>query len=444
MKQPDPSYRRPSAPGSRTIVKFNARFGLVVLFLSSMLAGVAGATTAQASPTRSFNPQVLGLYEAYEAQLKVLRKGGWPTLSTERSLGEGDQDAQVISLRERLQISGDLPRIVSALASEPTIFDAPLTAAVMAFQDRHGLQADGVVGARTRAVLNVTAVERLRQLAINIQRWDALPADFNETFLLVNLPEFQLQLYQAGAVDLAMRVVIGKKSNPTPQLVQKLEQFVLNPTWFVPKKIGARELLPKVQANPDYLGQQRFDVYNGKQRLDPASISWDSLSPRGFAYSFRQRPGPGNSLGRVKFVLPNSRNIYLHDTPHKSLFAEHYRAYSHGCVRLEQPLELARALLSMQPDWSQSNVERQLRSQRTVYMQLEQPLPVFLSYLTAKVENGKVRFFEDLYGHDRKPLQQAVLPSEVVATLAQLRGYRRALRSAAQSDALLAMSSVKP
>ncbi|MGI9326398.1 MAG: L,D-transpeptidase family protein [Pseudomonadales bacterium] len=415
----------------------------MALFLSIFLASVTRATTPEAPTARSFNPQVLGLYEAYEAQLKILRKGGWPSLRTERSLREGDQDAQVASLRERLRISGDLPTPTLGPASQPTLFDVPLTAAVMAFQARHGLEVDGVVGARTRAALNVTAVERLRQLAINIQRWDALPADFNETFMLVNLPEFELQLYQAGEVDLAMRVVIGKKSNPTPQLVQQLEKFVLNPTWFVPKKIGARELLPKVQANPDYLGQQRFDVYNGKQRLDPASISWDSLSPRGFEYSFRQRPGPGNSLGRVKFMLPNSRNIYLHDTPHKGLFAQHYRAYSHGCVRLEQPLELARALLSMQPDWTQSSVERQLQSQRTVYMQLAEPLPVFLSYLTAKVENSKVSYFEDLYGHDRKPLQQAVLPSEVVATLAQLRGYHRALRSAAAGDALVAVSSIE-
>lgn len=438
MKQPD------IAIGGRAGL---FRCGLMVLMglfsaPASVHAGTAPALTptltVRAGPQHSFNPQVLALYQAYEQQLNVVRKGGWPLLGEQPVLKQGLQSAAIPILRERLRISGDLE---PGAAPQPDVFDAALHAAVEHFQRRHHLQADGIVGPGTRRALNVPAVTRLRQLAWNVARWNALRSDFNDPFVLVNLPEYTLHLFDGGASTLDMRVVIGKRSNPTPQLVQQMEKFVLNPTWFVPKGIGARELLPKVQEDQAYLQQQNFEVFDGRTRLDPSVIPWETLSSSGFEYSFRQRPGPTNSLGRVKFVLPNSQSIFLHDTPHKGLFDKPQRAFSHGCVRLEAPLELAQAVLELQDRWSSERVTRQLRSERTVHLELERPIPVYLAYLTAKVEDGRVFYFEDVYGHDKAALQQPVLPSSLVATLSQLRNTRR---SPQRSRPVLEVPVVEP
>ncbi|MFK7914988.1 MAG: murein L,D-transpeptidase [Pseudomonadales bacterium] len=441
MKQPDPTIKR----------RWQRACTSLSLVLCSLLSPVAHAvdgvptlsptitvqTPLAAQKARAFNPQVLALFDAYQRQLDIVRRGGWPLLGKQPTLKQGMLSAAMPTLRQRLLVSGDLADDDSA---DPELFDSALSAAVSEFQRRHGLNPDGVVGPGTRRALNVTAAVRLRQLALNIARWDALRTDFDSAFVLVNMPEYALQLFDQGDVALDMRVVIGKRSNPTPQLVQEMRKLVLNPTWFVPKKIGARELLPKVQRDQDYLQQQNLDVFAGRTRIDPATIDWQTLTSGGFDYRFRQRPGPGNSLGKVKFILPNSRSIYLHDTPHKALFAREQRAFSHGCVRLEQPLELARAVLGLQQRWSPERAARQLRSERTVHLQLDEPIPVYLAYLTAKVEDGQIMYFDDVYGHDEQPLQQSVLPSELVATLSELRSFKRARQSALGTQVLAAIA----
>ena len=415
-----------------------APLGAVARSVPELAPEVTVQTAVAAPEPRAFNPQVVALFDAYQRQLDIVRSGGWPLLGEQPTLKQGMLSAAIPTLRQRLYISGDLADSSSA---QPDLFDSALAAAVAAFQRRHGLEPDGVVGRGTRRALNVPAAVRLRQLAINISRWDALRSDFDGAFVLVNMPEYALDLFDQGEVSLNMRVVIGKRSNPTPQLIQEMRKLVLNPTWFVPKKIGARELLPKVQQDAGYLQRQNLDVFAGRTRVDPASIDWQTLSSSGFDYRFRQRPGPGNSLGKVKFILPNSRSIYLHDTPHKALFDRQQRAFSHGCVRVEQPLKLAQAILALQQRCSPERAQRQLRSERTVHLQLDEPIPVYLAYLTAKVEDGQVMYFDDIYGHDQEPLQQRVLPSELVATLSELRSLKRTQQPVLATRALAAVAA---
>lgn len=410
---------------------FNAKLRTVCRSLLTVLLALCLPASAGAS---AFEAQVLALYDAYEAQLARVRQGGWTQVPDTQTLRPGDEHPAVYALRRRLAASGDAPE-----ATDELRYDEDLAAAVQGFQRRHGLAADGVVGPATFTALNVSAATRLRQLALNLQRWQAVPIAEAPAMVLVNIPEFQARLYRHGEEALSLRAVVGARRSPTPDLAEPLSRIVLNPNWYVPPKIGRRELLPKVVADPGYLARNNYRAFAGATPLPASAFANPELLPDPKALRFRQGPGPGNALGQVKFVLPNERGIYLHDTASRQLFDRSARAFSHGCVRLENPLALVRTLLENESGWSPEQVTRQLQSRKTIHLELATELPVYVQYLTAKVIDGQVFYFDDIYGRDREQLAAGSFDRQWVTLLAALRQHQRAAEAgdllAANDDA---------
>jgi murein L,D-transpeptidase YcbB/YkuD len=310
--------------------------------------------------------EALGRYRA------IGREGGWPVIAEGETLRLGDRGPRVIALQQRLATTGDL-----SASSASDEFDEPLEAAVRSFQSRHGLAPDGAVGAQTRAALNVPVAKRIEQLEINLERWRWLEADLGRRYVLVNIAGFHAGLYDDDRLTLGMRAIVGKPYRRTPIFSDEIRYLVFNPYWNIPSSIARNEIRPKGRA---WMGRHGIEVLRGGR--------------------LRQRPGPGNPLGRVKFMFPNRFNVYLHDTSAPQLFEQTSRSFSHGCIRLQKPFELAAALLRAQ-GWSSADVDGAVASGRTQTVRIEQRVPVHILYWTAWVdESGMLHFRRDLYGRD--------------------------------------------
>jgi murein L,D-transpeptidase YcbB/YkuD len=236
-----------------------------------------------------------------------------------------------------------------------------------------------------------------------MERWRWIPKDFGQDFLMVNIPEYTLRVYEKGKQAMKMKVIVGKTMNSTPIFSDKLEYVVLAPYWNVPFNIVKEEYAEKFANDPSLVEQLNMEVVDAKENpIDPASVDWMSLDESSFKYILRKRPGPKNDLGNVKFIFPNKNNVYLHDTPHDELFSQEKRGFSHGCVRVEKPIELAEYLLRKIPGWNRSQIMSTIAQNEEKFISLKQKLPVYLVYFTAWADNaGNVHFREDIYGHDR-------------------------------------------
>lgn len=264
--------------------------------------------------------------------------------------------------------------------------ETPLESGLRSFQLRHGLEPTGKLDKATRVALAVPVAERARVLELNLERWRWLPASIGERYLMVNIPDFGLQVVERDRPVLAMKVVVGKTASQTPVMSDTMTTLVLNPYWNVPEGIAANEIWPEQDKDPSYLQRHNMEV-----------VTQDGAS------RIRQRPGPGNALGDYKFVFPNPLNIYLHDTPADKLFQRTERDFSHGCVRVERPAELAEYVLRGNARWPPERVQDTLAAGREVHVPLEQPLPVYIVYFTAWVDgDGRVQFRDDVYGQDDK------------------------------------------
>jgi L,D-transpeptidase YcbB len=343
------------------------------------------------------------LRKALGAYRLMADQGGWPVLPGGPNLRRGDSGSQVAALRLRLGYTGELDEA----ATQGDKFDDALLAAVLAFQRRHGLDPDGVVGPKTLAALNVPAAERVRQIELNLERWRWMPEDLGRRHLLVNNAAFQLVLLEDDEEILTMRVVVGTPYRRTPDFSGLITYLVLNPYWEIPPSITVQDILPEIQRDPAYLEQLGIKVIQGwgaeARIVDPASINWQRLRPvaESFPYRLRQDPGPVNALGRIKFMFPNVHNVYLHDTPARALFNRVTRTFSSGCIRLEKPLELAALLLPGTPLETVEGLEEALREGITQTIYLPEPIPVHLVYRTAWAEpKGSVQFRNDIYGRD--------------------------------------------
>lgn len=316
-----------------------------------------------------------------------------------------EQETAVRAVCDRLIVTRDLPESSDcgfALDAAPS-YGPVLEAAVRRFQTRHGLVVDGIVGPNTIRAMNVPVDERTAQLAVNMNRWRALPDDLGRRHVLVNAAGFWLRARATGRPDLTMRVVAGEPETPTPMMSDEISYLEFRPYWNVPRSITVNELLPQIARDPSYLRRNHFEVVDGWSEsapvVSPSTIDWRAARHE-FPYRLRQRPGPWNSLGLVKFMFPNEYNVYLHDTPATHRFDARRRAFSHGCVRVEDPVALAEFLLEDDASWTRDAIVAAMNGYQRQVVSLPEPVPVHLTYFTAWTENGTVHFRSDLYGHD--------------------------------------------
>ncbi|MDH3989726.1 MAG: L,D-transpeptidase family protein [Gammaproteobacteria bacterium] len=344
------------------------------------------------------------VYEEFKAGLaryrEIAASGGWPIIPEGPTLRPGATDDRLPILARRLAITGDLESRDSF--DDLTVYDEFLLEGVKSFQARHGIDVDGIIGPASLRMLNVSAEMRVKTLEINLERARWVLDDIEDDFILVNIAGFEAYLVQDKEVVWQTKVQVGSQFHQSPVFRDEMKYLVLNPTWTVPYSIATKEMLPQIKSDPDYFAKRDFDLKdrNGKF-IDPNSVDWSQVSARNFGYWLVQRPGPGNALGRVKFMFPNDHAVYLHDTPSKYLFNRAERAFSHGCIRVENPFDFAEQLLG-KDGWTQEKFQDALDSEETQTVMLSTPLPVLLLYWTAVVrKDGTVVFYNDVYERDR-------------------------------------------
>jgi len=370
----------------------------LVQWLSGLVdGGDPQSALDEVTPKQSGYQRLIAALAAYR---RIVDNGGWETIDEGPTLETGAEGPRVEQLRRRLAVSG----YPTSPASRPDEFDAELEAALRRFQERHGLVPDGRVGPETLEALNVPATDRVRQIELNLERWRWLPLDLGSRYVVVNIPAFQLRVQQDDATVMSSKVVVGKAYHETPVFSGQLRYMVLNPYWQIPDSIAVREELPTIRKDPGYLDKEKIRVLRNwgveEEEVDPRTVNWSALGPGRFPYRLRQDPGPQNALGRIKFMFPNAFNVYLHDTPAKGLFAQNRRDFSHGCIRVENPLDLAEYLMTG-TKWSRQALEAEIESGRQTVVPLPQLVPIYIEYWTAWAEpDGRVQFRRDLYGRD--------------------------------------------
>jgi len=335
---------------------------------------------------------------------EIAAAGGWPTVAKGKLLKKGDEDNRINDLRKRFVVTGFLHPEESDLGG---LFDEALEQAVFRFQRPHGLKADGVVGPATLKALNIPAEARARQIEINMERMRWTLRNLGQQYIIVNIADFALGVVDNGRTVLSMNVVAGKPFWHTPVFSGKVKYMVLNPSWNIPRSIAVADILPKIQKDAEYLVRQNIKVIRGwgadSEEIDPETIDWNTVNDNNFNVRLRQEPGPLNPLGRIKFVFPNRFGVYLHDTPSKGLFARHIRIFSHGCIRLEKPIDLAAYLLRDDPYWTREKILAAIETGKEQVVRLPKYIDVHILYLTAWVdEDGSLQFRDDIYGRDER------------------------------------------
>ncbi len=351
------------------------------LFLSILFTSVAYSQESKDEQYRLLKSSV----ENYQ---KIKARNEWPeiTLQSKTVLKLNDKSDVLPAIKKRLKLLGDLRRFRA-----DNVFTLGLEEAVKQFQLRHGLEDDGSIGPAFMKSLNMPLEKRIEQMMANMDRIMADTVEMKGTRIIANIPEYKLYVMEDNREVLTMDIVVGKTSNPTVVFSDTLESIVFSPYWNVPASIVKNEILPAMNRNSNYLQKNDMEI-TGKV---------DGLP------KIRQKPGPQNSLGSVKFLFPNKYDIYFHDTPAKSLFDKRKRAFSHGCIRLSQPYELAQFLLKDQPEWPETEIIRAMDSGSEKWVKLDKKIPVSIIYYTVWVDrSGLLNFRDDIYGHD---LQQAGL-----------------------------------
>ncbi|MFW5982141.1 MAG: L,D-transpeptidase family protein [Halanaerobiaceae bacterium] len=376
-------------------------FILIIIFLSNHNSLIYGELEGQ------YRGDIWNLLNYYRINMalvtykEIQNNGGWPVFPENVFLKKGDTGYFVSLLRERLYITGDLEKEYFA-TEMMDIFDEDLQNALIRFQYRHGLVEDGVLGFETIKALNEPVSEKIRKLELNRRLIYSLFDDYIYRYVLVNIPAYQLQVIEDGQEVMRMKAIIGKKKRKTPVYSDKIRYIVLNPSWRIPNTMAVNDIIPRVKNDIKYLEKRNISVFenwsDSANRLNPEKLNWSEYNINNFNFRFEQEPGPDNELGMVKFMFPNQHSIYIHDTPHKELFEHNKRAYSSGCIRIEEPLNLAVYILKDQENWSKEEILRIIDSGETEEVELEEAIPVFIVYWTAWVEeNGLVHFREDIY-----------------------------------------------
>jgi L,D-transpeptidase YcbB len=343
------------------------------------------AVVAHLRPSIPYYERMRTALAGYRA---AAERGGWPLIPEGETLREGERNAAVALLRQRLAAGTDTREadLAGAGTHDATLFDAALAEAVEHFQRRHSIEPDGAVGGVTLKELNHSVEERIAEMRLNLDRWRWLPNELGERFVIVNIAGFELEVVEDGRAIESMSVVVGTRERETPVFADSIQHVVVNPYWNVPDGIYREDVVPAMERDPTYLARNNMEFVDGR---------------------VRQRPGPHNSLGRYKFLFPNEFDVYLHDTPQGELFSRVSRDFSSGCIRLERPEDFARLLLDIQTDAGSRQLDPLLTHWNESWIRLDRPLPVYLLYFTAWVEeDGTVRFHHDVYGRDEQLEQQ--------------------------------------
>ena len=372
---------------------------IAVVLEAALASGNIAGTLA------SLDPPEVGyrrLREALARYREVAATGGWPVIPDGSTLRLGERTSVVAALRDRLRLEDDL---ALAETQDAELFDEPVEQAVKKFQRRHGLTADGVVSAATRAELNVPVERRVEQLELNLERWRWLPKDLGRRHIIVNIAAFELEVMDGDSLVMSMRVVVGRPFDRTPVLSDTMRYLVLNPYWHVPSNIARTELLPKLKRDPSYLARYKLRVFPNSrldaQEVAPSTVDWSTITTAHFPYRLRQDPGPLNALGRIKFMFLNKYHVYLHDTPARPLFEETQRDFSHGCIRIQHPIELAVYLLRNNPRWDRDSLLAALDNAEDRSVPLREPMPIHLLYWTAWADaDGTIQFRRDIHDRD--------------------------------------------
>ncbi len=305
----------------------------------------------------------------------------------------GDEDTRLPLIRQRLEI-------VSANINK-NIYDETLLSAIEGFQTKMGLTSDGIIGPATIAAFNGGNAVMKEDVIANMEIWRWLPRDLGDFNVFVNIPEYRLTINNNDKVTFSTRVVVGQTKFKTPLFSDEIEHIVVNPYWNVPRSILNNELAPSIKSNPNYLASQNMELVSGGKVVNDRNIDWSTTSMNKFYV--RQRPGPRNALGSVKFLFPNKHAVYLHDTPSKSLFFRSRRAFSHGCVRVKDPWDFAKALLQIEPKITYASITSQRGGKKERWNNVATHIPVHLAYFTLRIdENGSVRSYGDIYGHNKR------------------------------------------
>ncbi len=342
------------------------------------------------------SPEYQRLRGALATYRAIAAKGGFPVIAGGPALKPGMHDKRIVAIREYLRLTGDLNPDADKGGD---LYDTDLIAAVKWFQYRHGLTEDGILAATTFEEMNVPVVNRVRQIELNLERRRWMDDDLGPYYILVNVADQELKVVKDGKTVHTARLVVGKPYARTPVFSDKMRYIVFNPYWNVPPNIANNEYLPKLKRNPGVLQSEHIRVFasNGSE-VSPYSVNWSALDR--MPYSLRQDSGGKNALGKVKFMFPNRFNVYLHDTPSKSLFNKDLRIFSHGCMRVENPLDLAELLLADQ-GWSRARIDSTIAEGKERIVNLKTPVRVHVTYLTAWVnKDGSMQFRRDPYKRD--------------------------------------------
>lgn len=361
-------------------------------------------TGSLAKGLKNIRPEI----EYYQLLKSVLKKyraiqdaGGWETVPEGPTLKPGMTDPRIHQLRKRLAITGDFEGPVS----DSDNYDEDLKAAVLRFQTRHRLKADGAVGKNTYAALNITVKQKIDQIRVNLERARWVFHKLPEEYIAVDIAGFQVYNFEGVAPTWTSKVQVGKPFRKTPVFKSKIKYIVFNPTWTVPPTILQKDILPKIKKDPGYLTKMKISVIDRKGRtVDPTSVNWSKYS-KNVPYTLRQEPGPHNALGRIKFIFPNKHFIYLHDTPSRSLYGRQDRAFSSGCIRVEKNIELAELLLNDPEKWNRESIQELIDTNKTQRVNLPKAKPVMLLYVTIWTdENDNFIFKKDVYDRDQQVL----------------------------------------
>ncbi len=353
------------------------------------------------------------LYKLMKFNLKVYRElaknGGWPKIEEGETLKKDMINERILAIRKYLLITQDLK---SNAGANDSLYDEKLEEAVKKFQTRHNLTSDGVIGKGTLEQMNVSVADRVDMFKVNLERMRWVFHEQEDDFLLVNIAGFYVKRFRNKEVVFSSRVIVGKFHKETPIFKGEMQYIVLNPTWTLPYSIATHETLPKLKKDPGYLSAKHMEIMDRSGKiLNYNNIDFSKYSTGNFPFIVRQKAGPWNALGQVKFIFPNKYSVYLHDTPSRSLFNRQDRAFSHGCIRTENKWELLMSLMDDPDVWNMDKINGILASGKTTRINLPKPLNIYLMYWTTTIDqNNVIYFMKDVYKRDAAILKALNTP----------------------------------